>query len=372
MVIRVLFLSIIGLSQQFTLFAQVLGCTDPQATNFNPLATKNDGSCAYASISFTPSPTVLLEDPLEEISGMVYWNGNFWGHNDGGNNPWLFAFDTLSGKITKVIKFLGASNVDWEDLGQDENHMYIGDFGNNANGNRKNLLIYKIPKVLLTPLVDTITLQKEQYQTIRFSYEDQTNFTNTGANNTRFDCEAFFCHGQKLHLITKNWVGNYAVHYTLPVDSGTHVAIRQDSLFTSGFMITGADVGAQDQILLTSYTKGGSCAFFLVYGFSDSLHFLKSGNVRRIQLPSAAQIGQLEAVCYINGIRGAIGSERFRFQTFVNVPQNIRRFSTFPWVIDHYKHNTPNFAEEGMMRYNQTFDGFEYFNGKAWIPLGKD
>src|SRR3989338_3489917 len=39
-------------------FPEVLGCTDPLAANYNPHATKDDGSCAYATC--TPGVTEAL------------------------------------------------------------------------------------------------------------------------------------------------------------------------------------------------------------------------------------------------------------------------------------------------------------------------
>ena len=36
-------------------FTSILGCTDPQAPNYNPQATQDDGSCSIASICSTPT-----------------------------------------------------------------------------------------------------------------------------------------------------------------------------------------------------------------------------------------------------------------------------------------------------------------------------
>ena len=37
----------------------VYGCTDPLATNYNPLATINDGSCVYLNIGYFTLPATL-------------------------------------------------------------------------------------------------------------------------------------------------------------------------------------------------------------------------------------------------------------------------------------------------------------------------
>jgi hypothetical protein len=347
---------------------QTYGCTDPQAGNFNPLATKNDGSCLYTTQNYTPAPAINLPAALVELSGMVYWKGKFWGHNDGGNGAWFYAFDTANGSIKKVIGLTGASNIDWEDMAQDSLNFYIGDFGNNGNGNRKNLGIYVVPKEYLDETGDTLRLGNYQYKIIQFNYPDQENFSPTGANNTRFDCEAMFFHKGRLHLFTKNWVGNFSVHYSLPPLEGSYTATRHDSLNTSGLLITAADIGAEDQIIFSAYSKGGVCSFFMVYGFDTGTNYFTTGNKRMITLPSSLQIGQLEAVCYINGIRGATGSERFKVGIF-DITQNTMRFTTDQWLLDHYKHNVTEVAEPGMMRYNSEVAKFEFFNGITWQVL---
>jgi hypothetical protein len=307
---------------------------------------------------------------------MVYWEGMFWGHNDGGNGTFLYAVDTLTGAIQKVIKFTGITNVDWEDIAQDSLNFFIGDFGNNANGNRKNLKIYKVPKSYVKAAGDTVLIGADSISVINFAYSDQTNFTATGANKTRYDCEAMFFHRDSLHLFTKNWIGNFSVHYTVPATPGTWLASRQDSLNTAGFVITGAGIGAEDQFMLSAYNPVpaafGASQLILVYGFDASVNYFNTGNKRQIQISGGAlQIGQLEAICYINGIRGAIGSEKFSPNNFINVPQNIRRFTTNQWVTDHYIHNVMPVPDAGSMRYNSETDSFEYFDGKDWQVIGQ-
>lgn len=368
--VKHLILWVIAASCFQDLYAQVQGCTDPQATNFNVNATVNNGSCVYANQNYTPQFISNLPTSLDEWSGMVYWDGMFWGHNDGGNGAFLYAVDTLTGAIQKVIKFTGITNVDWEDLAQDSLHFYIGDFGNNANGNRKNLKVYKFPKSFTKADADTIVIGSDSISVVNFKYSDQTNFTATGANKTRYDCEAMFFHRDSLHLFTKNWIGNYSVHYTLPATPGTWLATRQDSINTAGYLLTGADIGAEDQFMLSAYNASGACVLFLIYGFDSTINYFESGNKRQIQLPSSLQIGQLEAICYINGIRGAMGSERFIVSIF-DITQNIRRFTTNQWVTDHYMHNVMPVPDAGSMRYNSETSRFEYFDGKDWQVIGQ-
>ena len=157
-------------------YGQEMGCTDPLANNFNSSATINDGSCLYNGASYTPVIKVdPISDSLIESSGLQMAGNYLWSFNDGGNSPTLYRIDTLTNLILQRVILSGASNVDWEDIAFDGNYFYIGDFGNNLNGARTDLKIYKfplsdIPDYINHPLV-TITAQ--QTATISFTYSDQ-------------------------------------------------------------------------------------------------------------------------------------------------------------------------------------------------------
>jgi hypothetical protein len=73
------------------------GCPDPQATNFNPGATQNDGSCLYPVTNYTPVFRANLNSDLKEISGLHRANGEWWGHNDSGYDPDIFSIDPETG-----------------------------------------------------------------------------------------------------------------------------------------------------------------------------------------------------------------------------------------------------------------------------------
>jgi hypothetical protein len=63
--------------------SDVLGCTDPNATNYNPSATLNDGSCTYPAISGCTNPSASNYNPLATIDdGSCIVNGSIWGCTD--------------------------------------------------------------------------------------------------------------------------------------------------------------------------------------------------------------------------------------------------------------------------------------------------
>ena len=138
-------------------YGQTKGCTDRLAENFNSKATENDGSCTYASTKIKVKFTKTLSDSIAETSGLTASGNLLWTHNDDQSTT-LFGLDT-NGKIRKKINLTGVKNGEWEDISQDSLYLYIGDFGNNVLGNRKDLHILRIEKKSLettAPVIDTI------------------------------------------------------------------------------------------------------------------------------------------------------------------------------------------------------------------------
>lgn len=353
-----------------------LGCTDPAANNYNSTATYNDGSCTYNSINLTLTSGQNLPTQLNEISGMIYWNSKIYGHQDSGGPTSIFEVDPSTGVITKTINLQGVTNIDWEDITQDDTHFYICDVGNNTNGNRTDLKIYKFAKSLIVP-GSTITIANNEIEVINFAYEDQTNFTGTGGNNTEFDCEAVAYNRGKLHLFTKNWIGNTTVHYVLPINPGTYLAERKGSYNTGTFKITGADFGAYDLLMLIGYETTGiaNCALFLDYGFDGTYAYFNTGSVRKLDLGSALTLGQLEGVCFENALKGFVSNEYFNPSPFPAVIQQIKAFDITNLIRDYYEHNQINYnvnaivPTAGVIRFNDATNKLEGYDGTHWNPF---
>lgn len=75
----------------FTVAVQVPGCIDARASNYTPSATINDGSCVYnaTSVSLIDFKKATLPERLKEISGIIYFKGKLYGHNDSGGAPYF-------------------------------------------------------------------------------------------------------------------------------------------------------------------------------------------------------------------------------------------------------------------------------------------
>jgi hypothetical protein len=215
--------------------AQICGCTDRNANNYNN-ATVNDGSCIYDKTIYHPDILIdSLPAIIDETSGLIYYDGALWTHNDSDRKPEIYKFDTITGHILQTVKINNAVNIDWEDIAQDSNYIYIGDFGNN-NGYRTDLKIYKILKKDITK-GKNISVNAS---VINFSFSDQTDFIPNHCNNN-FDCEAFFFFQDSLYLFSKNWIDKKTKLYVLPCMQGNYIATLIDSFDVNG-LITGADI----------------------------------------------------------------------------------------------------------------------------------
>jgi len=145
MIIRYLTLILVFIILSGNAHAQIYGCTDRLAINYNSSATLNDGSCIYNLSNISPLGSLPLDEVLSETSGLIFWNNNLWTHNDNSDSN-IYMLDTLYGRIVQAYPLAGIENRDWEEISQDEDYVYIGDFGNNS-GNRTDVRILKVSKV---------------------------------------------------------------------------------------------------------------------------------------------------------------------------------------------------------------------------------
>lgn len=235
----------------------------------------------------------LQKDKVVESSGLEIANaeGDLWTHGDGGNTAKLYKV-TMQGDRLQELDLAPLTNIDWEDLAQDEDgHIYIGDFGNNQN-KRRNLAIYRLggPKL-------------REVDTIRFEYPDQRQFPPKKIARN-FDCEAFFFHQDSLHLFTKNRsASKWVKYYVLPARPGTYTARLVDSMQTNTW-ITAADI-----------SPDGRTVALLGYGYAYLIERtagtkLFDGNKSCLPLP---QTGQAEAVVFINDHDFLLSNEKGKF-----------------------------------------------------------
>lgn len=303
--------------------AQKSGCTDRLAINYDQSATINDGSCRYNPANIAPLAGLNLDGVLSETSGIIFWENQFWTHNDNSDTN-IYALDTLYGKIVKQWPLSHIRNTDWEEISQDKDYIYIGDFGNNS-GNRDDLKIYRAGK-------SSILNNSSVFDSICFSYEDQTDFT-PAAYNSDFDCEAFIVSVDSIYLFTKEWVSNGTRVYSLPKTPGKYVA-KPGAYFNVNGLITGSVYLEEKRIVvLTGYSEKLKPFIYLLYDFRRSDFF--SGNKRKIEI--MLPYHQIEGITTTNGIKYFITNEYFSLAPIIKTPQKIHLLDLRSFLGDYLK-----------------------------------
>jgi len=308
-----------ALFSTFSSFAQP-GCTDAQALNYDANATSNDGSCTYGLTEYAMTQKTILPESLAECSGIESFSSGLWIHNDAGNEDKIYLIDSTNGAILQSVIIATGDNIDWEEFAEDEEYLYLGDFGNNT-GNRTDLRIYKINKSDLSNNVVNA-------ETIDFTYSDQVDFS-ANENDNDYDCEAFIFYNDKLHLFSKNWVNNQTKHYTLSTSPGTHIAELKETYNVAG-LITGADISEDGTIALIGYTEIGVNFMWLLFDYQDDDFF--SGNKRRVSLGTGLTNSQTEGITFTGNGYGYVCSERFKISDQVSFPQKLLSFSISQWI----------------------------------------
>lgn len=328
MKLRIAFLVITSLLLIAEVNAQISGCTDSLAINFNPAATVNDGSCIYDAASLTPVSTSELSLQVSETSGLTFWNNLLWTHNDNTDTK-LYGLDTLNGNIIQTYLLNSVANIDWEDISADDEYLYIGDFGNNWNGNRTDLKILRISKASMlagNPSIDTISYQ----------HSDQVDFSPTGANNTDFDCEAMIISADSIYLFTKQWVSKGTAVYSLPKAPGKYTANHISDFDVEGLITGAAYLKDLRLLILCGYNPFVSPFVWLIYDFTEHRFF--SGNKRKISF--SLPFHQTEAVYTSKGLKIYATNEASSQSPFINTPQQLHIFDLSPFLASYLSKQT--------------------------------
>ncbi len=265
------------------------GCKDPNASNYNEKAQINDGSCIYEPMVLDPN--ILVEELpaiVEETSGLIFFNGGLWTHNDSGGQASIYKLDPETGFIIQTIDISNGTNYDIEDITQDKDYIYVGDFGNN-HGTRKDLTIYKIQKSDI-PKSENATVQAEL---IKFSYNDQITFERKNRNNN-FDCEAVASIGDHLYIFTKNWVNQKTKCYKIPKSPGTYKIDIHDTFQVRG-LITSADYNTEKNTLVLIGYENFIPFMWVIWDFeSDNIFGAYNKRVDFAYISGA----QTEGICF--------------------------------------------------------------------------
>jgi len=157
----------------------------------------------------------LANQKIRESSGVACsrrQDGVFWTHNDSGDGPRLYAFNT-KGENLGTFEVVGAKARDWEDIASFRtsrtSYLLLADTGDNGR-QRQDCTVYLVKEPHLPPGRRRVTGRVGVARTIRFRYEDGPR-----------DCEAVAIDPKdKLVYLVSKVVGAGDKVYVLPVPRG--------------------------------------------------------------------------------------------------------------------------------------------------------
>lgn len=340
----------------FCVQAQVCGCTDSLAVNYNPNATSNDGGCVYATTIITADGVGLLDSLMQGSSSLLYWDNGFWTFNDH-KDSCLYHIDSTSAYLMETFCINGLRNDDVEEISQDSLYLYFGDVGNN-NGNRQDLHFLRIRK-------ESILNQSVEIDTIAFSYQDQTDFT-PNPQATDFDCEAFIVSDDSIYMFTKEWGSTQTTIYSIPKTLGTHIARRQESYNVGGLVTGAAYMPEYRLVVLCGYDYDSLNLLsslhpfmILLYDFQGNRFF--SSNKRRLDFDFSTR-AQIEAVATHNALDYYITNESTSVPMMgftIDIPPVLQRLDLREYLLPYLSQfgisdnpdDVPNLSEESFRIY---------------------
>lgn len=222
----------------------------------------------------------IQNSTLTEVSGAALVNGKLWVLNDGDNDNAIYCIDSI-GTILQKVKITNAVNHDWEELSFYNNHLYIGDFGNNT-GLRKKLSIYKLN-------VDQLSGNATEAQATEMSFS----CNDPSLSGKDFNFEAMIPTNGEIHLFSKSKTGKSS-HYILTDDTDFQFA-KINEVMSVPFEITASCTDANN-IYITGYNLND---------FSIQVMTLKiqQGRIMPLVIQSAgsvAELGQVESLIVQN------------------------------------------------------------------------
>ena len=208
--------------------------------------------------------TTIKEKSISESSGLAASRltpGAYWTHNDSGDGPFIYAFDTR-GDSLGIFRVTGAQARDWEDMaagpGPDANksYLYLGDIGDN-NEARDEIVVYRVAEPALSAATRKLTKARpaltEPADAIRLKYPDG-----------KHDAEALLVHPTtgNIYIVNKVPIANPTVYEaTAPFTAGKVTTMKRlgeihvPSIF--GGVVTGGSISPDGRrVALCDYFQG--------------------------------------------------------------------------------------------------------------------
>ena len=268
------------------------------------------------SIVYQP---VLITDSLSakvnEQSGLVWYQDLFWVNNDSDCAASLYAYNK-AGVIKKELAISNFKNLDWEDVTDDKNYIYIGDFGNNF-GVRKNLRVLRIRKSSFSSQ-DSSSIEAEE---MPLAWADQDVFVPRKQNHD-YDCEAFVAFRDSLYFFSKNWA-DYKTRMYVASKDFKNQSLKVKAEFDADLLITGADLSSDGKVLALIGYKDYRTYVLLFSSYKGTDFF--SGKSLRLDLSSLGG-AQTEAIVFDDNDSLYISTEE------TNIPHAVYEIEWRKWA----------------------------------------
>lgn len=238
----------------------------PERAQARPAANASPGASKGPAETYGPAKRLaVLKDPaIKESSGLVASRstpGLFWTHNDSGDGPFIYGFDSRGGR-KGVWRVVDASGRDWEGIAagpgpeRNQSYLYIGDIGDNRE-QRSEIVVYRVREPTTTAADSSSTKSKprltERAEAIRLIYPDG-----------KHDAETLMVHPVtgSLFIVTKVPFANPRIYEASgSVSSERPITLKRvgeldvPSLF--GGIITGGDISPDGRrVALCDYLQG--------------------------------------------------------------------------------------------------------------------
>lgn len=187
----------------------------------------------------------IWPDQVAETSGLAIRGDVLWTINDSGDGARIYSLK--NNKIDRVVDLENAKNIDWEDLAQDKDFLYIADCGNNR-GKRRSIQIYKVAWQELESKNSV-----SEYDTLHLRYVAQPDQVNGKLHN--YDCEALVSVEDELWLFSKNRKDESTWMYRVSKTQKDQVINVSDKFPVRG-LVTAVDYDPKTKrLVLLGYSK---------------------------------------------------------------------------------------------------------------------
>ncbi len=228
-----------------------------------------------------------LSDKVNEQSGLVWYQDLYWVNNDSDCSASLYAYNK-KGDIKKEVQISNFKNLDWEDVTDDKDYIYIGDFGNNF-GVRRNLRVLRVRKSSFGPQ-DVSSVEAEE---MPINWDDQDVFVPRKQSHD-YDCEAFVEYSDSLYFFSKNWA-DYKTRMYVASKEFKSQSLKVKAEFDADLLITGADISSDGKVLALVGYKDYRSYVLLFSSYKGTDFFL--GQCLRLDLSSLGG-AQTEAIVF--------------------------------------------------------------------------